>query len=435
LWIGDNALRQVAQFDRQPDGSWAFAGVAVAYQGPVAALLYHAGSMQAPAKVWVASGSAQPPVALTLGAGFAAKGVLWSKRISVPPIAPQWYRLLASTYPGDAEAHLRLFVRISNDPTPPTVNPGADAPFPVTEWRAIPYDINDAYLGGPPQMFLWVGVHFTGDRTSSPVLSQLRAEYNHEGYLAHLPEIYRAATCGDFLKRFLALFESFFEEPESAIAQLPRLFDPQSAPLEALPWLASWLALDLPGDLDEAGRRNAIANAYANDALRGTAQGLQQAQSCLAAAPAWQNGSNSVLGFTTGLAVSAPQGAVIGSTSVLDQSRLIGDDQLGAPLFDALAYQFSVLVYRGDVECAEKLAAVKAAIEIEKPAHTLYRLCIVEPEMRVGFQSRLGIDTVVAGPPQATRLGVDGGGMPGLVLGGEPAGTIGRSRVGENTWL
>jgi hypothetical protein len=46
--------------------------------------------------------------------------------------------------------------------------------------------------------------------------------------------------------------------------------------------------------------------------------------------------------------------------------------------------------------------------------------------MRLGFQARLGIDTVIAGPAVPTRLG-DG---PELVLGGDPPGRMGESRLG-----
>jgi hypothetical protein len=73
-------------------------------------------------------------------------------------------------------------------------------------------------------------------------------------------------------------------------------------------------------------------------------------------------------------------------------------------------------------------------IEREKPAHTMYHLCIVEPRMRVGFQARVGIDTVVAGAPTPSKLddqmvlGTD------VALGGQPGGRIGeRSHVGMTT--
>jgi hypothetical protein len=92
-----------------------------------------------------------------------------------------------------------------------------------------------------------------------------------------------------------------------------------------------------------------------------------------------------------------------------------------------------VLIYRGEVECAAKEETVRAVIEAEKPAHTVYHLCVVQPAMQIGLQSRLGIDTVVGGPAVPTRLG--GADGPGLVLAGDPPPVIGQSLVGETARL
>jgi len=130
------------------------------------------------------------------------------------------------------------------------------------------------------------------------------------------------------------------------------------------------------------------------------------------------------------LVASEAQGAVVGTTATLDQSHLITQEEFGAPLFDDLAHRFSVQLYRGGAFGEETLETVRALLDREKPAHTDYHLCLIEPNFRIGFQSRIGIDTVVAGPaPPATS-------DAGLVLGGEPAGRIGRrSGVGQTTRL
>jgi hypothetical protein len=74
-------------------------------------------------------------------------------------------------------------------------------------------------------------------------------------------------------------------------------------------------------------------------------------------------------------------------------------------------------------------------VEREKPAHTAYAICLVDPGLRVGYQALLGIDTILGGEGSgpATRLGEDG--ARGLVIGGAPAGRIGTGRVGESTRL
>ena len=45
-------------------------------------------------------------------------------------------------------------------------------------------------------------------------------------------------------------------------------------------------------------------------------------------------------------------------------------------------------------------------IEREKPAHTAYHLCVIEPRMRVGSQARIGVDAIIAQGPPAVQLGM-----------------------------
>jgi len=289
-------------------------------------------------------------------------------------------------------------------------------------------------------------------------LEQFRIDFDHATYRQRLPAIYsKDPVQRALLDRLLSLFESFFADVEHMIAHLSHLFDPQAVPVEWLPWLASWLAFDLDENWSEAQKREAVAKALAMYAKRGTAEGLKEALHFFAGVDAhieepilhagwWSlptdenspplEAQNSVLGFTTMLASAEAQGAVVGTTAVLDQSHLITQEEFGAPLFEAVAHQFSVQVYQGQVKGTKKLDEISSIIEREKPAHTTYHLCIIEPRMRVGFQARLGIDTIVAGPTPAARLGKTPRSSLDLVTGGEPPGRIGhRSQIGITTRL
>jgi len=138
-----------------------------------------------------------------------------------------------------------------------------------------------------------------------------------------------------------------------------------------------------------------------------------------------------VLGFNTVLASAEPQGAVVGTTAVLDQSYIIAQEEFGSKLFEVAAHQFTVMVYRGEIDGLGKLDQVKAVIDREKPVHTVYRLCVIEPGPRVGYRARLGIDTVIGGGPVPGRLGEGD-----LVLAGRPRGALGvRSELGVTTQL
>ena len=52
------------------------------------------------------------------------------------------------------------------------------------------------------------------------------------------------------------------------------------------------------------------------------------------------------------------------------------------------------------VRSAEDEALLRRALDAEKPAHTVYQLCLVEPRLVVGTSSTVGIDTVVGGVPE-----------------------------------
>jgi phage tail-like protein len=478
VYVGDNSRRRVLAFKRTAD--FPFIGEAVGYRGTVAAL-----ALNNDGDLLVHTGLNIAPVRLAIKSGYGMKGVLWSKAIKVGGSKVSWHRLQAQPEQIAAGAYLRLFVHTSNSRADaPTVKPESDNPFEDSRWRSRPVspdiysNVPDLFIGGDEARYVWVGALLSGDGRATPTLSQMRVEFDHESYLAHLPPIYlENEQCGDFLLRFLSLFESFFGSVEEEITDLAILFDPFATPKQFLPWLASWLALELDENWDEERQRQTIAEAFRLYGLRGTVEGLRRAlltfagvnaiieepiinaawwalpsvagSPCKCGGPEsnckckqsraaseekeWTSTENSILGVTTMLAPAHAQGAVVGSTATLDQSHLITVDDFGAPLFLDVANQFCVQVYQGQLKCADTLPQVRAIIEREKPAHTTYHLCILEPRMRVGFQARVGIDTVIAGPPSTISLG-EGLTLGAGALGGEPTGQVGSwSQVGLTT--
>ncbi len=492
VYAGDNHHRRILKF-RKENEHFGFSGEAVGYEGPVAAL-----SLDAKGNLLVHTGSALAPISLAVDKGYHTRGILWSEPIKIGPYAVNWHRVQAEVQGLGTNAHLRLFFSVSDDETnlPPLLDPDNVDPIVKENWHPhfqVPdpfVDVPDLFIGETAR-YLWIEVVFSCDGTATPVLSQMRVEFNHETYLQYLPAIYSARSwvdpdgasvgdlaaaytsvddCREFLARFLSLFESFFREVEWKIAaKLPALFDPYAAPREFLRWLAGWLALELDDEWGETKQRRAIAKAFERYAWRGTLHGLRESlhlfggvdaiieEPILHAAwwslPAeedpgcepvddpcpdphkkWRATENSILGVTTMLASAEPQGAVVGTTAILDQSHLITNQEFGAPLFEDVAHQFSVQVYAGQVQCAETKGRVLTVIEREKPAHAAYHLCVIEARMRVGFQARVGIDTVVAGALPAMKLGEPPGLGQDAALGGLPAGRIGeRSQLGITT--
>jgi phage tail-like protein len=478
VYVGDNpnSLRGHV-FQLSQNG--AVVGEAVGYEGPVAAL-----ALDSSNGLWVHAGVDTAPIRLAVRKGYARNGFMWGGPFRNPSVYPQeWHRLVCTVAPLKKDAHIQLFVFASAKdialPKNGDVPPWKDSSIEFAKyllsgkyegvWTALPLDVPGGVIpavqvnpNNPSQSkhlnYLWIGVEFSSAGLSSPELSQMRIDFDHETYLQYLPPIF-SENCRPrlFLARFLSLFEGLFSEVEGSISELATLFDPKAVPAKWLSWLAGWLAVDLKEDWDDARKRQTISEAFQTYAWRGTAVGLRQALRRFAGVEArieepilnaawWSLPSdqaafplqtgNSVLGFTTMLAPAEAQGAVLGTTAILDQSRLITDEDFGAPLFEDVAHQFSVLVYRGQVNTQQKRNELCTLIDREKPAHTAYRLCIVEPRMRIGFQARVGIDTVVAGPPTSTTLGELTAFGSEMILGGAVPGRIGeQSRIGQTTRL
>jgi phage tail-like protein len=106
--------------------------------------------------------------------------------------------------------------------------------------------------------------------------------------------------------------------------------------------------------------------------------------------------------------------------TVVGGGRPQAAEDYGAPLSDDYAHLFTAMVYAAQTPLASQRQALRDVIEAEKPAHTDFQLCLIEPRMRVGVQARVGIDSIVAGPGPAMRLGSNELGYESY-LGGERA--------------
>jgi len=442
VYLGDNAARTVLAFGI--DGE--LRGQAGGYSGPVGAA-----ALDGRGGLLVHSGADLPPVRLNAVGGYGRRGIAWGGPFRNPSDTSFPRHLLrAKVALAQSGSQFQLYVceQPAGYPAPPVYR-GALDPFSDRRWRqlAVASQASETLFAGRPLDEVWVGMELTGEGTTTPVVSQARIDFAHETLLQYLPGVYqRDPTSAGLLARWLTIFESEFDRVGSAIDGLARLFDSGAAPPDWLGWLAGWLALELPEAWDADRRRRAIAAAFAGDAWRGTVEGLRAAlrdrvgveatieepitQTNWWALPdetsADAASAPSVLGANTVLAVAAPQGAVVGTTAVLDASFLTPQDQYATALFADVAHQFSVRLYRGRSFSEDAVTAAQNLLDEERPAHTSYHLCVVEPRMRVGVQARIGIDAIVAGPSEPTVL--DGTGASVLRLGGPTA-----SRLGEST--
>lgn len=277
-----------------------------------------------------------------------------------------------------------------------------------------------------PGRYLWLRVALRGDGTSTPAITGLRVHYPRASYLEHLPELFSADDeTRWFLERFLSIAQTEWDDIQRRGEELPAAFDPDAVPAgEPLERLARWLALDLEQRWDDAGKRRLLAGAPPLASKRGTLEAVRGfLRLYLEALRGADTGGHAsypcvVEGFrerarlllSTGAPAALGHGAPLWSRDVVGRLQIgvhsrVGDARMvsvGDPqrdLFGEHAHRFRVYVPAAWVRSADEERMVRRALDAEKPAHTQYDLCLVEPRLRVGVQCTVGVDAIVAGVP------------------------------------
>jgi phage tail-like protein len=225
-------------------------------------------------------------------------------------------------------------------------------------------------------------------------------------WLEHLPAVLQEPDPADpgFLAALLGALEAVFtgagdpnapglEElldgiagpPQQSLAGLERYFTPLAPAGEALPerhqapagfleWLSGWVALTVRADVSEAQQRALIANAVPLYAQRGTPAGLAALLAL----------------YDVGVVIEEDLDAMqLGVHSTIGEDTFLGG---GAPH----AFRVLVNVPTADpVRLADTERRLRAIIDGEKPAHTIYELRIDTPPMQIGVRSTIGVDTML----------------------------------------
>src|SRR5262249_55092698 len=124
----------------------------------------------------------------------------------------------------------------------PYYDPFADSdpqPGSLGTWEVLLQQVRGRYLK--------LRLEISGDRRASPQLKALRVYYPRFSYAKrYLPAVYQEdPVSASFVERLLANPKGFYTDIEGKIRNVGILFDPRSAPKEALDWLGGWLGLTL----------------------------------------------------------------------------------------------------------------------------------------------------------------------------------------------
>jgi phage tail-like protein len=298
--------------------------------------------------------------------------------------------------------------------------------------------------------FLWLRIKLMGDGYDTPAIRSLRVHYPRSSYLEYLPAVYSADDESRwFLERFLSIVQTEWDQLERRIDDDAALFDPKAVPGgKALEYLASWFALPLEGTWNDDKKREllkAVAGIYfgswkatterpvcltENDPARATRRGtvegvrryLQVYLQNITGLDASEQGDFPkidegfrerqrlmlALGNTSSLSHCAPlwSSSLVGRLQFghyarEGEARLVSTGDPQHEIFQEFSHRFRVFVPSSWIGTADDEEMVHRALREEKPAHTSYELCLVEPRFRVGLQSTVGVDTILGAWPKA----------------------------------
>lgn len=405
---------------------------------------------------------AQRVCQLSPQSAFTTSGLYYSAALDSMTYRCQWHRVvLGGCIPPGTSVRVDTFTAESDKPIDEIES------LPASRWATAQIDTDtqscrwDCLSLSPPGRYLWLRLLFAGDGSSTPVLEKVKVYYPRASSLQYLPAVYREdPVSADFVARFLSIFDTLRGITSEQITDIARYFDPRATPAnppnvagnDFLGWLAGWLGLSLQNNWPVQKRRELVRQAHRLFDLRGTPEGLRlmielyagfkprilelfRLRRWLIVDTAKLGDQSAVLGKDIMKRLQIGENSTVGSFQLIDY----GDPSLD--FFNSYAYQFIVIVPRWPGASDSDQMALQQIIDMAKPAHTQAQLRWDEPRFRIGLQSFVGVDTVLAKYPVGI---IEGQGKLGYdtVLGSpeesmkRPSSSVGRSsRIGCNTVL
>ena len=368
-------------------------------------------------------------------------------RVVVNGAAPRGSRVIVSTYAAEAEIPADLIEALPDSAwaTQQTVTGAA------SDW--------DCMIASGPGRYLWLRLAFYGNGAVTPMLNSIRVEYPRISLRRYLPAVFgEDPTLTSFLDRFLSVFDTTMRSIEIEIDNQARYFDPASAPastsvpgaIDFLSWLGSWIGLQLDRSIPEATLRAMLEEDGMVASIRGTRIALHRklliflglrprrqccnppvprgrcapaSLNCTPAPPCAYDWADPPLILEH---YQLRRWLFLGAGGLGDESRLWGETvvgrahldrgvRLGAMRIDTVpdplrdpflvyANQFTVFIPERYGRDSGRKRALLNLLRAESPAHTIQNVKFVGPRFRIGFQSMIGLDSVVGKYPAGVRL-------------------------------
>lgn len=156
-----------------------------------------------------------------------------------------------------------------------TISPQDKLRFLIEEGAKVYTNHKDILLHGLEGRYLWVAITCYSLEEKNYVLKGLEIEYPMQTFVDYLPEIY--AEGGDFLRRYMGIFQSLYLDVERQIDRIPEYLDVDTTPERFLNELGKWVGIDnSEGIFSPAQMRQIVPKAVALNSGKGTKATLEE---------------------------------------------------------------------------------------------------------------------------------------------------------------
>ncbi|WP_054741096.1 phage tail protein [Cellulosilyticum ruminicola] len=254
-----------------------------------------------------------------------------------------------------------------------TREPKEKISFLVSEGAKVYNNHQDILLHHFEGRYLWVAISCYTLAEKEYILQGLEVEYPMQTFVDYLPEIY--AEGGEFLRRYMGIFQSLYLDIEREIDQLPKYLDADTAPERFLNELGKWVGLDnSKGIFNINQMRTIIPKATLLNSGKGTKRTLEQ-----------------MIRLYTGIK------PVI--VEYFEWSNLIKDERIRKiykKLYGSTSSHFTVILEVGESNTPINQEKLQILIDQYKPAMTQAHLVILQKAQRSDWHSYLGVNSYLA---------------------------------------
>lgn len=213
-------------------------------------------------------------------------GIFVSRILDAGEQGTVWHRMKAVTEAGN---NMAVFIKLYGTDSLEAAKQAwpdkeASKRFIVLEQK----DPEDVLLWEIKARYVWFSVILWGDGDKSPKLCFLQLYFPKQSWVEYLPEVYQSRNSQNpFLERYLAVFQTMYEEMEEAIRGEEKLLDLTASKEASFQWLTGFLGLERIYGFKTDRLKAYLSQGAECFKRRGTRRGIVELVKAYTGGPAW----------------------------------------------------------------------------------------------------------------------------------------------------